>query len=225
MPRSFRVAALAAAVSVLPAGIAAATGQTVTAPRLRAGRVPATTLFALGGGEVVLELTVGATGRVTELKQIRATPPYTDLVSDPAATWQFEPATMAVEGRTVPVAAPVLVAAVFRPPSIYAGPTAGTPPRTTGVPSPRLPRVESMVMPAYPATSVGDAVVLIEIEMTRSAQPVAYRILGPASGFDDAALDAVRGWRFTAPRDPDLPERLFVYAVAGFRTPVAALSR
>ena len=173
----------------------------------------------------MLELTVGANGGVTGIRQIRATPPYTDLVSDAAATWQFEAATMTVEGRTVPVAATVLVAAVFRPPSIYAGPAAGTPPRTTGVSSPRLPGVESMVMPAYPATSVGDAVVLIEIEMTHRAQPVGYRILGPASGFDDAALDAVRGWRFTAPRDPDVPERLFVYAIAGFRAPIAARSR
>jgi len=212
-------------VSVLPAGIAAATGQTATAPRLREARVQATTLIAIGGGEVVLELTVGANGGVTGIKQIRATPPYTDLVSDAAATWQFEAATMTVEGRTVPIAATVLVAAVFRPPSIYAGPAAGTPPQTTGVSSPRLPRVESMVMPAYPATSVGDAVVLIEIDMTRSAQPAGYRILGPVSGFDDAALDAVRGWRFTAPRDPDVPERLFVYAIAGFRTPIAARSR
>ncbi len=82
-----------------------------------------------------------------------------------------------------------------------------------------------MEAPAYPATHVGDAVVLIEIEMTRSGKPVAYRILSPASGFDDAALDAVRGWRFTAPPGGDVPERLFAYAIAGFRTPVAALSR
>ena len=203
----------------------AAARQTATSPQLRQGRVPATTLHALGGGEVVLELNIGATGRVTEIKQIRATPPYTGLVSDAAATWQFTPATTTVEGRTVAVAAPVLVAAVFRPPTIYAGPSAGTPPRTTGVPSPRVPGVESMEAPAYPATHVGDAVVLIEIEMTSRAKPVAYRILSPASGFDDAALDVVRVWRFTAPPGGDVPERLFAYAIAGFRTPVAALPR
>jgi outer membrane biosynthesis protein TonB len=212
-------------VSLLPAGVATAAGQTTTSPRLRLGGVPATPLVAVGGGEVVLEVTVGAQGRVTEIRQIRATPPYTGLVSDAVLTWLFEPATIAVEGRTVPVAAQVLVAAVFRPPSLYGGMTAGTPPNTAGAPSRRLPALESMTMPAYPPTSVGDGVVAIEIEMTARAQPVAYRILGPTSGFDDAALDAVRDWRFTAPPGPDVSERVMVYALLGFRTPVATLSR
>jgi hypothetical protein len=225
MPRSVAVTVLAAAVSLLPAVGGAEARQAATAARLKEGRLSATPIVAIGGGEVVLELTVSADGRVTQISQLRATPPYTDLVADAVRAWQFEPTTKAVEGRGVAAVGPVLVAAVFRPPSLYAGPAAGTPPRTTGGPSARLPGVDSLVMPGYLATAVGDVLVLIEIEMSRTAQPIAYRILGPASGFDDAALDAVGDWRFSAPPSPDVPERLFVYAVVGFRTPVAALTR
>ena len=76
-------------------------------------------------------------------------------------------------------------------------------------------------MPAYPPTATGDGIVLLEIEMTALVHPRGYRILSPASGFDGVALDAVRAWRFRPPRAVDVPEQLFVYAVLGFRAPLA----
>jgi hypothetical protein len=63
--------------------------------------------------------------------------------------------------------------------------------------------------------------VLIEIEMNARAEPRGYRVLSRGSGFDDAALDAVRAWRLRAPRAVETPEPLFVYAVLGFRAPLA----
>ena len=83
-------------------------------------------------------------------------------------------------------------------------------------------RVASVVMPAYPPTATGDGIVLVEIEMSGDAQPRAYRVVSSASGFDTAALDAVRSWRFVAPQAADSAGRLFAYAVVGFRTPLAA---
>jgi TonB family protein len=76
-------------------------------------------------------------------------------------------------------------------------------------------------MPAYPPTAIGDGVVLVEIDMSAQAKPCGYRIVGPASGFDAAALDAVRLWRFGAPQAADAKDRLFVYALLGFRAPLA----
>jgi TonB family protein len=79
-------------------------------------------------------------------------------------------------------------------------------------------------MPAYPAAASGNGTVLIEIEMTGRAEPHAWRVVGPASGFDAASLDAVRAWRFDAPQAPDAPDPLYVYAVIGFRAPLAPVA-
>ncbi len=68
--------------------------------------------------------------------------------------------------------------------------------------------------------ATGDASVLVEIELSARAEPSVYRILSPTSAFDEAALDAVRAWRFSAPRAADAADPLFVYAVLGFRGPV-----
>ena len=202
-------------------------GQRATGPRLRDGsvlpQIPEL-VEAVGGGEVVLELSVDARGTVGRVEPIRTTPPYTDLVANAAAGWQFEPATSLIEGRVTATAAPVLVVAVFRPPTLYGGPARGVVPQTVGVASTRLPRLVSVVMPAYPPTATGNGIVLAEIELSGRAASRGYRILGPASGFDSAALDAVRAWRFDAPAAPDGTDRIFVYAVLGFRTPIVPIA-
>lgn len=219
--RNIAVAIAAVLLSASPDAIA---GQLPTAPRLREGSLPAQIPNALGGGEVVLELTVDPGGGVTRVDRLRATPPYTDLVADAAAAWKFEPATVMIEGRLSTVAASVLVVAVFRPPSLYAGPAPGVPPQELAAPSLRLPRPASVVMPAYPPMARGDGIVLVEIEMSGRAERRGNRVVGRGSGFDAAALDAVRAWRFDAPRNPEGGDRLFVYGVLGFRTPVGTLT-
>jgi hypothetical protein len=209
---------------ILSAAVGAAVEQRSTSPRLRESRVPAQIPQALGGGEVVLELSIDSRGAVAQVERVRVTPPYADLVANAAAEWRFEPATVMLEGRTTSVAASVLVIAVFRPASFYSGPAPGVAPQVLRAPSPRVPRVESIVMPAYPPTAMGDGIVLVEVEMSGRAEPRNYRIVGPPSGFDDAALDAVRAWRFGAPRTPDVGDPLFVYAVVGFRAPLAPVT-
>jgi outer membrane biosynthesis protein TonB len=52
-----------------------------------------------------------------------------------------------------------------------------------------------------------------------------YRVLSPKSGFDDAALGAVRAWRFSAPQRPGPAETVYVYAVVGFRAPIVPTRR
>jgi hypothetical protein len=206
---------------LLSAGIGAGPDPRAKAPRLLQGdlpvQVPETTF---GGGEVVLELAVDARGEVTRIAVLRATPPYADLLADAAADWRFEPAVAVIEGVPTRVASAVLLAAVVRPPTLYAGPAAGVLPQALGTPSPSLPQPASLVMPAYPPRAKGNAYVLIEIEMSAGAAPLQHRIFGPPSGFDGAALDAVRAWRFAPPRAAADSDRLYVYAIVGFRTPL-----
>lgn len=220
--RFARPVSVAIAAAILWGASGAAREQGATSPRLREARLPATMTMpqAYGGGEVVLELTVEASGEVSAVDGVRDTPPYTELLADSAAEWRFDPAIEVIEERPTPVVAPVLVVAAFRPPTLYAGPAPGVPPQTLRAASARLPRVHSITMPAYPPKAVGDGVVLIEIEMDARAQPRRYRVVSSTSGFEAAALDAVRRWRFDPPPHLDVPEPLFVYAVVGFRAPV-----
>jgi TonB family protein len=179
--------------------------------------------MALGGGEVVLELVVDAHGTVTRVIPLRTTPPYDDVLVKAATSWTFEPASDTIDGVRRVVPGRVLVAAVFRPPSLYAGSSAGPQPQVREPSSLSLPQPASLSIPAYPASAVGDGVVLIEIEMTRRADVRGYRVVSPGSGFDGAALQAVRTWRFAPPRAPAAADRVFVYAVFGFRAPVTQL--
>jgi TonB family protein len=75
-------------------------------------------------------------------------------------------------------------------------------------------------MPAYPPNARGDGVVLVEIEMTARAAVRDYRVVSEKTGFDSAALDAAKAWRFSPPRT-EASDRLFIYVVFGFRTPIA----
>lgn len=198
--------------------------QDATAPRLRDGDLPAGIPPALGGGEVLLELTINAAGAVERLDVLRSTPPYTELVAGAVAKWRFEPATAIVEQKRTQATGHVLVAALFRPPLLYGGPAAGVPPKSVAVPSPYVPTPAALVLPAYPPTARGDALVLIEIEMGRDGKLRGTRVVGPSTGFDAAALDAVTQWRFTPPRAPGVPSAMFVYAVFGFRAPLGPAS-
>ena len=210
---------LAAAMLALSVGPAAA--QARTAPHLIEDGLPARIPQALGGGEVLLELTIDPNGVVQRVGRLRATPPYTELVADAVAAWQFEPATTMIDQRRTATTGSVLVAAVVRPPSLYAGPASGPSPRDVAGPSPYVPYPEALAMPAYPPTAVGSGLVLVEITMTAGGEPRDFRLVSPVSGFDVAALDAVRKWRFRPAPATDVPDRVFVYAVLGFRTPLA----
>ena len=209
------------AAALLTLGVTVASAQPATSPRLRDGNPPVPAPQAYGGGQVALALTVGAGGDVQGVELLRDTRPYTDALIDAIRGWRFAPATTNVGGRLSPAPAPVLVVGVFRAPTLYAAPAAGATPRILGTPAPALPDLQSFVVPAYPPNVAGDGNVVIEIELTRLAAARGYRVVSPRSGFDNAALDAVRAWRFIPPRAAELPDHLFVYAVLGFRTPVS----
>jgi TonB family protein len=224
--RLAKAISVAIAAAIVSATSGAATEQRATSPRLREAHLPAKMPpLALGGGEVVLELTVDASGRVAAAGVVRTTPPYTELLLKSIASWRFAPAMTVIDGHLTAVDAPVLVVAVFRPPTLYAGPAPGEPPKTLRAPSVRLPRVRTVTMPAYPPKAVGDGFVLIEIEMDAHGQPQKHRVVSPPSGFDRAALDAVRAWQFDPPQRPEGPEPVFVYALVGFRAPVVVPTR
>jgi outer membrane biosynthesis protein TonB len=193
-----------------------------TAARLQAGaRVPLAPAMAVGGGEVVLDVLVSTSGAVAKVLPVRATPPFTDLMTSAVKGWRFDGARAAVKGALQPAEGHVLVAAVFRPPQVYAAPALGGETKVVGQLSPSLPQPGVLTMPAaYPPRAVRDGTVLIEIELSAAAMPSAHKVLSPASVFDAAALETVKGWRFGFPTEPSGADQLFAYAVVGFREPI-----
>jgi outer membrane biosynthesis protein TonB len=220
-PRA-RFLVIALAALTLPLAAAGQQPPRATAPRFLDGAPPAQNPLAVGGGEVILELGINAGGGVQQVRQVRDTPPFGEALTAAVRTWRFEPGTATVDGRSGPASSPALVVGVFRAPTLYPGPTLGTPPSSRAEASSRLPRVEALTPPNHPPNSIGEGVVLIEIEMTATAVPRGYKVLSPESGFDGAALDAVRLWRFAAPREPVQVDAFFVYAVLGFRPSVVS---
>ncbi len=174
-------------------------------PRLTSGALPPPVPSNIvGGGEVLLEVDVDAQGRVADVRTLRDTTPYTALLRRAVAGWTFSGAT-----RT-----PVLVAGVFRPPTV-AGPTLGEVPRDVAAPTRGTPHPEGLVPPAYPVQASGDAAVLIEVALGPTAGAQLTVRQGPPL-FDAAAVDAVRKWTWSG-----LAEPAYAYVVVSFRTPVA----
>jgi protein TonB len=84
-----------------------------------------------------------------------------------------------------------------------------------GVPSPA-----QMFPPAYPPRAQGDGVVIVEVQVDATGGIGETRIVQSASAFDQAALAAVRQWRFQPAQRAGTAVAAYVYIIFGFRQPV-----
>ncbi|MFQ5790368.1 MAG: TonB family protein [Acidobacteriota bacterium] len=184
--------------------------------RFTSGDVPAQPVQTLGGGEVLLELEVDASGTVASVVTLRSTPPFTELLREKVARWRFEPATE----KKGPVESKVLVAGWFRPPTLFRGAMPGAAPRDVRAPSPELPFPRSTSTPPYPPRALGNRVVLVEVEVGEAGQVAEARVVRSATGFDVASLKAARQWKFRPARREGAPSVALAYIVFGFREPV-----
>ena len=98
--------------------------QQYTAARYLGGGPPGLAPMAVGGGQVIVELSVNASGSIEGARTLRSTLPYTQMVLDALNSWRFTPAIEDPIGRdgkpegARSVAAKVIVAAVYRPPAL-----------------------------------------------------------------------------------------------------------
>lgn len=211
---------MAAALPGAAAG-SAQEAQPTSARLLSRASVPLAPPLALGGGEVILDLTIGRDGAVMKVTPVRATPPYTDLLSGAVKGWRFEPAQERKEGTLQQTEGHVLLVAVYRPPQVYAAPAQGAETKQVGQLAPDLPQPGALGMPtAYPPRATRDGAVLVEIELSSAGMATGHRVMSPSTPFDAAALETVKAWRFGIPAQPSGAEKLYVYAVVGFREPV-----
>lgn len=182
--------------------------------------------MTLGGGEVLLDVTVGPDGHVRNINRVRVTPPYTDQLISAVEGWRFMPAEAAsAREPRHPIETHVLVAGLYRPPALYAGTTAGEVPKDVGRASDAIPVPREIVTPPYPPTARGSGVALLEVEVGTDGSPGTVRVVRSAGIFDSAAIQAVERWTFSPARMLDGPAPSFAYVLVGFLEPVATQQR
>ncbi len=210
---------------VVPAG-ASAQLRGYSPPRLlRADIPPEPPSTVIGGGEVLIEFIVDVRGTVTRPIIVRGTPPYTQMVMDAIARWQFEPARAVDErGAQREVQAPITVSALFRPPTVYNGPTLGESPTQVARPSADVAYPLDIVSPAFPPNALFGAVLLFEVGLNETGQAVETRGLAPSSGFDAAARDSLARMRFQGATYRARPVPSVTYVLFGFRQPTSSVA-
>lgn len=218
VPVGFAIAATL--LTLVAHGEAQPSGNTYSPACLRSGIVPAAPPLVVSGGEVILEVTVADDGHVAAVVAPRTTPPFTDVVTRAVREWRFTPARVSTDRQTGPIESKVLVAAVFRRPSLMAPTLEGVPPRTVASPSPGVPFPIAMAEPPFPPAAYGGGVLLVEALIERDGAIGAAVILRSVPPFDEVVRAALRGWKFRPARLGDEPVPSYAYLLFGFPAPV-----
>jgi TonB family protein len=203
-------------IAICGFAVAVSAQESFMPAQLQTGAAPALPVLAVGGGQVLLELTVDSDGRVSEVKPLRTTPPFTEMVTQAVREWRFRPA----EDARRPVASKVLVAGVFRPPALNM-PTLGESPKEGAPASVETAFPLTTSVPAFPPQANRGGVVLIEARVDRGGRLADMNVLHSTPPFDDAARSALADWVFRPARVGGADAPTLVYVVLGFATPVS----
>ena len=195
-----------------------------TPARFDGGSPPGLAPMAVGGGQSIVELSIGANGRIDNVRTVRSTPPFTQMLLDTLVGWHFSPATEIPVGkdgkpgaqREIP--SKVIVASVYRAP-VLQGPSQGEPPTNVAEPSADVAFPSSLAEPVFPPTAQSGGVVMIEARISASGAVTNARVISSAPPFDRPALAAARQWRFRPPRIGGSTES-YAYLIFGFPQPV-----
>jgi TonB family protein len=202
---------LRASIGLLSLAVVATTFEPA---RLESGSVQGIPVGAAAAGLVFLDVAVNARGSVTGIEILQGVDPFTDVMRDSVQNWRFLPA----RNKRISVDSHLLVAGLFRPamlmfpePDVKALPTSAS--------SEAIPLPTDIAVPPYPPNAIGSAYVLVEVELGEDGVTRTAKVMSPSSGFDNAALDAARGWTFSPAlfEGREVPAR--VYIVFAFRQP------
>jgi len=166
-------------------------------------------------GVVVVSAGVDVQGAVQDVRLLKDVAPFGSLLRDSVRSWTFTPARR--DGTAVP--SRVMVAGLFRP-GMLMFPAPAAPPALARAAGERVPYPTAIAVPPYPPNAIGDAAVFVEVELDPTGAVTSARVIGPTSGFDDAALQAARGWKFQpALTAKGQPRAAVAYIVMVFRAP------
>jgi TonB family protein len=194
----------------------------------KSGTIPTLSVMSVevGGGEVLLEVTVAPTGAVTGIKTLRETATFTERMIQAVKTWTFTPAEVEIPAArrkaggptTEAVETKVLVAGIFRRPSVI-GITLGEPIKDVATASPDIPYPTSLVTPTYPPGTMSPGVTLVEVAVDARGGVSSAKIRMPSPGFDSASVSTAQQWRFRPARIAGANAPSVAYIVFGFPVP------
>lgn len=194
----------------------------------QSGSVPTLSVASpeVGGGEVLLEVSVDRTGAVSDIKPLRETATFTERMTQAVKTWHFTPSEAEIPAArrrpggptTETVATKVLVAGVFRPPPVI-GVALGEPIRDVATASTEIPFPTSVVTPPYPPGTMSPGVVLVEVRVNARGGVSDAKIRIPSPGVDSAALSTSRQWTFRPAKSGGANAPAVAYIVFGFPMP------
>jgi TonB family protein len=194
----------------------------------RSGALPQIPILAVGGGEVLLEVSVSRDGVLTGIKVLRATPPFTNALTAAVYGWEFtpaeeevapEPGAPAGPKRRARVDSKVLVAGMFRAPTLNT-PTLGEQPKNVAQASDETPSPMATTMPVYPPRALFNGIVLIEVRVAPAGGVVGAKVVSSAPPFDGPALDAARQWTFRPARVHGTAVEKLAYIAFAFPQPI-----
>ena len=221
MKRVIPILTIVAVGSLAACFAPAATAQAPFEPvRLNVGSPPALPPpTVVASGQEWLRVSVDAGGDVSRIEPVREAPAFSEALRRAVRGWSFAPAR--VEGEAVE--SQVLVAAVFRPATLYSLPGLGQPPSGPRVGPGQFSVPVATPAPPYPPRAVGSGLVIVEVEVDRNGGVRAAAVVRSRPGFDTAAVNAARRWRFRPATRDGQPVRSVAYLVFGFREPVVVL--
>jgi TonB family protein len=136
-------------------------------------------------GIVILELVVDPQGKVESVNVIRSVAGLDDAAIDAAKQWEYE--ITKVNGKPVSVRLTVPITFAMRLPEVS---------RQEGI-----PELRQGASPAFPEGERGSAEVAAEITIDGDGLVTEIRMTQGEAPWTDAALRALRTWRFSAPAD------------------------
>jgi TonB family protein len=136
-------------------------------------------------GIVILELVVDTQGKVESVNVIRSVPGLDDAAVEAARLWEYE--ITKVNGKPVSVRLTVPITFAMRLPEVA---------RQEGI-----PELRQGATPAFPEGERGSAEVAAEITIDGDGMVTEIRMIQGEAPWTDAALRALRTWRFSAPSD------------------------
>lgn len=199
-----------------------------TSAVFQSGTIPTLSVMSVevGGGEVLLEVSVDKTGAVTAMTPLRETATFTERMTQSVKTWRFQPAEAEIPAvrrkpggpTTEAVDSRVLVAGVFRRPSVI-GVTFGEPVKDVATASTDIPFPTNLVTPPYPPGTMSPGVVLVEVRVDAGGAVTDAKIRIPSPGYDSASLSTARQWRFRPARPGGGAAASVAYIVFGYPVP------
>lgn len=154
----------------------------------------------LAVGAVSLLLNLDSNAQIQNMQILRDFPSLTSSVQDAVTTWTFRPAVL--KGNPVPSEIPLTVIFnIFNPAGGAASQSLVLAPAQSTIPDASQftpPQITQASFANYPAASVAQGTVVLDVTVGRTGQPKQIRVINDVPPLTQQAVIAVKTWEFNA---------------------------